>query len=32
MPQLVRSIVFTGASSCHWPDIVIALVRGHWQP
>ena len=33
LPQLVRiRIVFFGTSSRHWPDIVIAPMRGHWQP
>jgi prepilin-type N-terminal cleavage/methylation domain-containing protein len=33
LPQLVRiRIVFTRESSRHWPDIVIALMRGRWRP
>jgi len=33
LPQLVRvRIVFAGGGSHHWPDIVIAPMRGHWQP
>ena len=33
LPQLVRiRIVFNGPGARHWPDIVIALMRGRWQP
>jgi general secretion pathway protein J len=32
LPQLVRiRVVFTDAAARHWPDIVIAPMRGPWQ-